>query len=144
MIDGVKWGYGLGGNMEYDPIIKRDTYKKLKTPDKAKLSTIPTYPNYHFFQSTPWKIDMEPTNDPFGKEKLSEPNLHGIMCKMLIFTCIMFQQLVIHRSPKLHQGALSRVSSRSTSNRLQAWRMEGEFHPHLELKFGAGWLMQWT
>ena len=56
--------------MEYNPIIKRDTYVALPETSK-KLAKQPTYPHCHLFQSTPWKIDMEPTNDPFGKEKLS-------------------------------------------------------------------------
>ena len=77
MIDGVKWGYGLGGNMEYDPIIKRDTYvtlpetKQTKNTWQSKIKHHPNISQLPIFQSTPWKIDMEPTNEPVGKEQLS-------------------------------------------------------------------------
>ena len=39
---------------------------------------------------TPWKINMEPTNHPFRKEKWSEPNLREDMCKMWIFQGVSF------------------------------------------------------
>ena len=43
------------------------------------------------FQIAPWKINMEPTNHPFGKENdLNQTSM--IMCKMLIFRGVLHME----------------------------------------------------
>jgi len=115
---------------------------KQKKTGKAKKDTIPTYPKYHFSNLHPgrltWNLQMSHLE--------SNNYLNQTSMTMFHVNLQVYHVSIVGDSPlpKLHQGALSRVSSRSTSNLLQAWR-KGRWEnsiPTWSSKFGAGWLMQ--